>query len=406
MSPLVGVTLAALVVGVLWAGRKARRANARLWLPAYLRGDWAGRREARAGRRERTLEVMFCVADHFEPGVGRPGPDAEVRRVEHWVRGYPELVSEFHDADGRPPRHTFFFPAEEYRPELIGPLGELVRAGYGELEVHLHHDNDTAEGLRATLQEFAARLRGHGHLGSHRADGSARFGFVHGNWALCNSRPDGRWCGVNDELSVLSECGCYADFTSPSAPSPTQARRINSIYYATDDPRRPRSHDGGAEVRVGGGPVGDLMLVQGPLALTWRPRRLRPVPILETGNLDVDGAAAASRVAAWVNARVCVAGRPNWAFVKAYMHGCNESNWPALFGPRLKELHRGLAERCNDGRRCRLHYVTAREMYNIIKAAERGLGGEPSQYRDLEIAPPPLAVSSSAASAGAREASA
>jgi hypothetical protein len=375
-----------------------------LWLPAYLRGDWAGKREASAPARDGPVDIMFCVADHFEPGVGRPGADVELRRVEHWLGHYQKVASPFRDADGHPPRHTFFFPAEEYRPELIEPLGELVRAGYGEVEVHLHHDNDTSTGLREKLHEFTGRLRSHGHLGSRRTDGRPCFGFVHGNWALDNSRPDGRWCGVNDELRLLAECGCYADFTLPSAPSATQTRRVNSIYYAADDPDRPRSHDDGSEVREGGSPVGDLMIVQGPLALTWPHRRLRLRPVLETGSLAGNGAHMSKRVAAWVKTRVCVAGQPNWIFVKVYTHGCNEANWPLLFGAPMQALHGCLADPYNDGESYRLHYVTAREMYNIIKAAERGLRGNPGNYRDLEILPPPLTAAPSPASTDKQEA--
>ena len=40
---------------------------------------------------------------------------------------------------------------------------------------------------------------------------AARFGFIHGNWCLDNSRADGRWCGLNNELILLRELGCYAD---------------------------------------------------------------------------------------------------------------------------------------------------------------------------------------------------
>src|SRR5262249_39602993 len=36
----------------------------------------------------------------------------------------------------------------------------------------------------------------------------------------------------------------------------------------------------------------------------------------------------------------------------------------------------------------RLHFVTAREAYNIVKAAEAGLSGNPNDYRDYEILPP------------------
>jgi hypothetical protein len=33
--------------------------------------------------------------------------------------------------------------------------------------------------------------------------------------------------------------------------------------------------------------------------------------------------------------------------------------------------------------------VTAREMYNIVKAAEAGHSGDPARYRDFELPPPP-----------------
>jgi len=381
---VVGLLLAVLI----WLWQRCRKKNVALWLPAYVRGDWAGRRERSARGREGPVHVMLCIADHFEPAVGEPGLDVERRRVDQWVSRYPEVAAGFLDADGRPPRHTFFFPAEQYRPEHLERLAELVRAGYGEVEVHLHHDGDTSEGLRRKLLEFTDRLRGHGLLGTDRARGAVRFGFVHGNWALDNSLPGGRWCGVNDELRVLRQCGCYADFTLPSAPSPAQTRRINSIYYATDDPARPRSHDGGVEVAVGGRQPGDLMIVQGPLGLAWADGAPGLLPRIENADLNAGAPATPRRVARWLRIGVCVAGRPDWVFVKLHTHGCNEANWSVLFGEPILELHRCLCERYNDGERFRLHYVCAREMYNIIKAAELGLAGDPGRYRDLEILPP------------------
>jgi len=379
---------AALVAAFLWVLRRLHRRNVHLWLPAYLRRDWAGKREHRASGNASPAHVMFCVADHFEPAWSDPGIKTERSRVEQWVREYPQVIEPFRDADGRSPRHTFFFPAESYRREHLDRLGELVAAGYGEIEIHLHHDNDTSSGLREALLKFSEQLSEHGHLGADGSDGAKKFGFVHGNWALDNSRPDGRWCGVNDELRVLRDCGCYADFTLPSAPSATQTRRINSIYYATDNPEQPRSHDDGIEVRAGGEPSGDLMIIQGPLTMTWPGGRFHLLPQLEAGNLGAQRGLMARRVAAWIRTRVCVAGRPDWIFVKVHTHGCVERNWRVLFGPPIRALHTCLTERYNDNIRYKLHYVTAREMYNIIKAAERGFQGDPGEYRDLEIAAP------------------
>jgi hypothetical protein len=375
-----------------WVVHRAVRRNVTRWLPAYLRRDWAGARER--GRADGGLRhLMFCLADHFEPAVGRAAIGEQRRRVDRWMEDYPPIADQFRDADGYRPRHTFFFPAEEYVPEHLERLSELVSAGYGEVEVHLHHDGDTSEGLRGKLEEFKRRLREHGHLGSRKPGGAVSFAFVHGNWALDNSLPDGTWCGVNDELRVLRQCGCYADLTLPSAPSPAQTRRINSIYYATDDPQAPRSHDDGEEVRVGGAPVGDLMIIQGPLTVSWPGGRYGILPAIETANLAGGTPVTARRVRSWVRTPVCVAGRPEWVFVKAYTHGCDERNWPLLFGEPIRRMHRLLGEAFNDGANWKLHYVTAREMYNIIKAAEQGLRGDPCEYRDLEVAAPPAAVS-------------
>ena len=386
MRPVAFGLIAALLAAA-WFIYKLHRRNVLRWVGSYVRGDWPGRREAPSGE---VVDVMFCLADHFEPAVGKVDAATERRRMDHWRREYPRLAQSFRDADGRPPRHTFFFPAEQYRPEHMDALAELARGGYGETEVHLHHDNDTSVKLRETLLEFRQKLRAHGHLGANRISGETRYAFVHGNWALDNSRPDGRWCGVNDELIVLRETGCYADFTLPSAPAPTQTRRINSIYYAADDPQRPRSHEDGVPVRAGGHAEGDLMIVQGPLGMIWPGGKFGLLPRLENGNLARGSAPAARRrLACWIRSRVCVSGRPDWLFIKVHTHGCFEPNWPMLFGDGMRALHRTLNDHYNDGRRYRLHYVTAREMYNIIKAAERGLTGNPGEYRDLEIAPPP-----------------
>ncbi len=200
--------------------------NLHLWLPAYLR-------QPRSDPLPESAHIFFCFCDHFEPLWEKVGRDIGLRRVRYWLENYPRMADQFRDVDGRPPQHTWFFPAEEYAPEFLEPLAQLSCRGYGEVEIHLHHDNDTAENLRRTLEEFKTKLQSHGFLSQ------GRYGFIHGNWSLDNSRPDGRWCGVNNELQVLRETGCYADFTLPSAPSATQTRKINSIYYATDDPLRP-----------------------------------------------------------------------------------------------------------------------------------------------------------------------
>lgn len=59
-----------------------------------------------------------------------------------------------------------------------------------------------------------------------------------------------------------------------------------------------------------------------------------------------------------------------------------------LLGAPVDAMHDYLERTYNDGKRHVLHYVTARECYNIIKAAEAGEQGDPGQYRDYLLPPP------------------
>ena len=60
------------------------------------------------------------------------------------------------------------------------------------------------------------------------------YGFVHGNFALANSA-DGHHCGVDSEMQVLAETGCYADFTlPPGLYHRAHIAKINSLYECSD----------------------------------------------------------------------------------------------------------------------------------------------------------------------------
>lgn len=191
-------------------------------------------------------------------------------------------------------------------------LAGLCDAGYGDVDIHLHHDNDTPENLRHTLEEFRDTLfYRHNLLRRDEQTGEIVYGFIHGNWALCNSRPDGRWCGVDQELSILKETGCYADFTMPSAPSDTQTSTINSIYYARDLPGQRKSHDSGIRARVGQtAPDDHLLMIQGPLQLDWKNRKLGLLPRIENADLHATAPPTHRRMQMWLRAGVHVAAVP------------------------------------------------------------------------------------------------
>lgn len=375
MSIAAAVTfgMVAAATGALWKSRSMlRRRGLNHCLIPLLR-DSLRRRHAKE------THVLLCVADHFEPLWGDPTVSVARRRVENWITRYPQLFNRFRDSDGRPPRHSFFFPIDQYVPEHVDALARLCRDGFGEVEIHLHHDHDTADNLRSMLTRFGQLFSERHRLLGRRKNGSIAYGFIHGNWALDNSRPDGRWCGVNNELDILRQTGCYADFTLPSAPSPTQTRTINQIYYAVDDPCCAKSHDTG--IRAGTQPPqpNALMMIQGPLMLDWKRRKL------ENGCLQKSQPPSLSRLDRWLDAQISVPQRPDWLFVKLHTHGAPESNQEVLLGEPMAAFHRGLAERAARDSRFHFHYVTAREMYNLARAAESGFTGMVRDALDFEI---------------------
>lgn len=451
------------------------------WLLGYLKSVLSRPRAVKG-----TRHLFFCICDHFEPFRGESEPAIARQTVRDWLTAYPAMADSFRDADGRPPCHTFFYPQEEYDAVILNELADFCKKGYGEVEIHLHHRHDTPDGFREKLVTFRDLLHEkHGLLGVERGtvdkkgefeqkhakiakeencisatggeetislcasrasvknsstseseSSSPRYGFIHGNWALCNARPDGDWCGVNEELGILAETGCYADFTFPSAPSPTQPRMVNSIYYASDLPGKPRGADKGEIVQAaeithqsaGKGaenefeqkhtkatkksllhrlwrknilpslrslrasvqnPPFSLLLITGPLALNWCRRKWGILPRLENAELSGVNPPTADRIRLWVRQHIHVKGRPEWVFVKLHTHGCVPANQAVLLGQAMRNAHEILQHEFNDGKTWQLHYVSAREMANIVKAAEANLAGTPGQFRDFHVGPPP-----------------
>lgn len=372
-----------LAVGVILL--LAKRRNMLNWLPSYIRQSFARSRTV-----DGPIHLLFCFVDHYEPRWKNPDNlDLERQRVDRWMNDYPVMASGFTDADGCNPKHSFFYPQEEYRHEHLAKLSDLCARGYGEIEIHLHHEDDTEDNLRQTLNGFAQTLHSeHGALPVHPGTGQIQYAFIHGNWALGNSHPKGRFCGVDREITILKETGCYADYTFPSAPGPTQPSIINSIYYAKDDPQALRPHDKGRPVQAGGEVWGDLLLINGPLMLNWNNRKLGFIPRIENADIRSSNPPTPERVDLWVKAGIHVADKPEWRFVKIHTHGAQDGDMDTLLGASVKNMHRHLSRYYNDGQEYLLHYVSAREMYNIAKAAEAGKLGDPGSFRDYILPKP------------------
>lgn len=257
----------------------------------------------------------------------------------------------------------------------------------GEIELHLHHGNDTPATLRKRLEEGIDNFNRHGALITQGDPSLRTYAFSHGNLALNNSMNNPKWCGVNNELQVLQETGCYADFSMPTAPAISQTRKINSIYYAAGDSDFPKSHDTGIDAEVGVDGREGLLLIQGPLALNLRRRKFGVLPRIDNAEIMGHHPAIPDRVRRWVRQHIHVKGRPEWVMVKASCHGAEERHFEALLGGDADRMYSYLEASFRDRAGYRLHYVTARELYNIIKAAEAGFEGDPGDLRDFLIPP-------------------
>jgi hypothetical protein len=362
--------------------------NAR-WLPAYL-----GQRVLRPGSPLKQARLIIALADHFEPSImpGRLGEWADranqERRVEQWCRRYPNAVEKWRDSDGRPFRHTYFYPAEQYDSGLVARLAEHCRAGWGELEVHLHHGvdrPDTRGNTRRILTEFRDALVRHGCLSRSESDGSALYAFVHGNFALANSA-GGRWCGVDTEMQILAQTGCYADFTLPSAPHPSQVAKINSLYEYALSPETRAPHRRGIDLAVGRTPQRFPLIIQGPLMLDWGHRTWGGIlPRIENSALTTANPPTAHRMRLWRQAAITVKGRPDWVFIKLHCHGMDPNDEDAMLGGLLGRFLTELVEGARQGREYTVHFVTAREMVNMVLAACDGRDGSPGEYRDYRL---------------------
>jgi hypothetical protein len=335
--------------------------HAEIWLPGYLRS----RSAALLGGRTAPKRLWLTVTDHYEPFWRNQDEGLAASRVALWETHWPAIARRNPDSSGRPARYSFFYPQEEYRPQLLDVLARMEREGLAGVEIHLHHDGEGKQNFIDRMSSFRDQLHErHGLL--RRQNGRIEFGFIHGNYALDNSRPDGKHCGLNDELRILSALGCYADFTMPSGASPTQARMVNEIYWAKDDPERPKSYDSGVPVRPGSPAEGDLLIIPGPFGVRWAERLIPRIEYAEIAGHDL---ATEYRVRRWLELAPRIGGD---VFVKLHTHGTQERNSKALLlEGGLDSLDR-LVRRTCETRGIEYFFVTAHEMWKAVDALRAG----------------------------------
>lgn len=336
--------------------------------------------------------VVIIIANHFEPGWSQHGildHATQLKRLKEYIKLATETGSAVIDADGTKFRHTNFYPAEQYDPEILDLLAEMQHNGLGEVEVHLHHGverPDTSDGLRNILVDFRDTLaERHKCLSRSNESRSPMYAFVHGNLALANSA-GGKYCGVDDEMAILQETGCYADMTLPSAPNETQVPMINKIYEFGRSINHSVPHYEGRRVAANGKSPQLPLIFTGPLSLYLGGNRSVPLrPKIDSGALTAADGDGGGRFNRWMSSNITVAGRSNWVFIKLYCHGFFDQDQSACIGDGARRFFGEIIERGDRTGKYAVHFATAREAFNIVSAAIDGEDGDPNLYRNYRL---------------------
>lgn len=344
--------------------------NHHYWLPAFFETYLQGVSPFQL--QDKITDVMVVIADHHEVKI----KDKTNASTKKWLDQYLQVTEGISDSFGNPVQYSWFYPYDHKNSYSVIELNKAVYAGRGEIEFHWHHSHPDSASFEQELKEAVDWFGAHGAMVEEHG-GPSRFAFIHGNWSLDNARGE-RYCGVDNEIELLSRYGGYMDMTFYCC-SEAQPSMAASLYYVKDDPE-PKSYDVGEPVELGR-ENDDFLIFTGPLGFNWSELKF------EYGSLEAwDSRNWKKRIPLWVNGSPYIEGKPEWRFLKLYTHGAQSSDLilDEDFRTMLTEV-----KRYTESEEINLHYVTAREAYNILKAAEAEKVGTPQEFKDFKV-PKPL----------------
>ena len=319
--------------------------------------------------------LIFLMVDHYEHGARPESPE----KNRQWCEKFRIISDKYRDDYDNRFRYTWFYPYDHHVGEIMHDLSRMAFEGYGEIEFHWHigtkdeHDM-TRENFSEKTAEAVKWFQQFGAMITEEEQPRAAFAYIAGVWDLDASRSPVSH-GLTNQIDVFYKNGCYADFTYSTIGTAAQPSKINSLYYVEDDPDLPKSHNTGTDVEVGKLVDGKLMIFQGPMLIDWQGH-------IEYGAIEPDPRFHPDRIPKWLEANIHVKGRPEWVFVKVYSHGAqagkvvleHDMEW------MLQELKKYTSEHG-----IKLHFMSAREAFNVVKAAEAGKTGNPEDFRDFYI---------------------
>ena len=263
----------------------------------------------------------------------------------------------------------------------------IATPGWGETEVHLHHgmhEPDTAENTRRQLTEFRDQLAFR-HRCLSTEDGctaalrlrarkfcARKFRgrtFLRRRFGDADSGRNRLLCRLHAADGAVAP---RADREESIRCTSVGCRSIRPRHIAKDrSRRRPRAANFSADCA-------------GAAADRFCADRCAAGTVIENGAITGFMPMSLRRLAFWKRARVHVQGRPDWLFIKLHCHGMDPTQQDAVIGDRFPQVSRATG-RAEPQRKETLHFVTAREMANILLAACDGRDGNPGDYRDYRF---------------------
>jgi hypothetical protein len=162
---------------------------------------------------------------------------------------------------------------------------------------------------------------------------------------------------------------------------PAQIAKLNSLYECALplDQAAPQRY--GRNLRAGRPITKFPFMVQGPWVLAFDRNSRNRLGRLDNGAITGRNPASLRRLTLWKEAAITVAGRPDWLFIKLHTHGMDPVDSENVLRAPMQQFLAALIDGAADRNEI-LHFVSAREMANIILAACDGREGNPGDYRD------------------------
>ena len=191
-----------------------------IWLPGYIKHEIVKIFEKEYANVP--TEIMLILVDHHEI-------KKNLKKEEDFIIKLRKLSDRHIDSDGKKFQYTFFYVYDGFNLDIARAISKICALGYGDVELHWHMANETSESYRAKLKDAKRKFSEVGALTT--IEGNNAFAFIHGNWNLDNTpSTSGSVSGVTNELDLLREEGCFADFTFPAFGTPAQPIIVNYIY--------------------------------------------------------------------------------------------------------------------------------------------------------------------------------